>query len=148
MCIRDSDNVIRLHETMTARGAVFMVFEYMEHDLHGLLVHGVTFSDAHRKSITKQLLRGLAYLHHRSVLHRDLKGSNLLLNNQGTLKIADFGLARTFYKRRMGDYTNRVVTLWYRPPELLLGATQYGSEVDAWGAVSYTHLTLPTNREV
>lgn len=128
------DNVIRLHETMTARGAVFMVFEYMEHDLHGLLVHGVTFSDAHRKSITKQLLRGLAYLHHRSVLHRDLKGSNLLLNNQGTLKIADFGLARTFYKRRMGDYTNRVVTLWYRPPELLLGATQYGSEVDAWGA--------------
>ena len=100
-----------------------------------MLVHPeVTFTDAHRKSLASQLLQGLAYLHRRAVLHRDLKGSNLLLNNAGTLKIADFGLARTYYKRHRGDYTNRVVTLWYRPPELLLGATQYGPEVDTWGA--------------
>lgn len=130
------ENVIRLHETMTSRtGSVYMVFEYMEHDLNGLLVHPkVSFTQAHIKSLAQQLLRGLAYLHHRAVLHRDLKGSNLLLNRQGILKIADFGLARTYYKRKTGDYTNRVVTLWYRPPELLLGATQYGAEVDAWGA--------------
>ncbi|WFD48849.1 [pyruvate dehydrogenase (acetyl-transferring)] kinase [Malassezia furfur] len=130
------ENVIRLQEIMTSRaGSVYMVFEYMEHDLNGVLVHPeVTFTDAHRKSLASQLLQGLAYLHRRAVLHRDLKGSNLLLNNAGTLKIADFGLARTYYKRHRGDYTNRVVTLWYRPPELLLGATQYGPEVDTWGA--------------
>lgn len=130
------ENVIRMHETMTSRaGSVYMVFEYMEHDLNGILVHpDVSFTPAHIKSLTEQLLRGLAYLHERGVLHRDLKGSNLLLNSQGTLKIADFGLARTFYKHKAGDYTNRVVTLWYRPPELLLGATHYGAEVDSWGA--------------
>ena len=130
------ENVIRLHETMTSRtGSVYMVFEYMEHDLNGILVHPqVRFTDAHRKSLVAQLLRGLEYLHQRSVLHRDLKGSNLLLNNDGILKLADFGLARTYAKRQAGDYTNRVVTLWYRPPELLLGATQYGPEVDVWGA--------------
>lgn len=130
------ENVIRLHETMTSRtGSVYMVFEYMEHDLNGILVHPeVQFTDAHRKSLVAQLLRGLEYLHQRSVLHRDLKGSNLLLNNEGVLKLADFGLARSYAKRQAGDYTNRVVTLWYRPPELLLGATQYGPEVDVWGA--------------
>ncbi|WFD37228.1 [pyruvate dehydrogenase (acetyl-transferring)] kinase [Malassezia japonica] len=130
------ENVIRLHEIMTSRtGSVYMVFEYMEHDLNGILVHpDVAFTPAHKKSLAAQLLQGLAYLHKRAVLHRDLKGSNLLLNNAGILKIADFGLARTYYKRHQGDYTNRVVTLWYRPPELLLGATQYGPEVDMWGA--------------
>lgn len=129
-------NVIRLHETMTSRtGSVYMVFEYMEHDLHGILVHPeVQFLESHRKSLASQLLHGLAYLHQRAVLHRDLKCSNLLLNNDGVLKLADFGLARTYSKRHAGDYTNRVVTLWYRPPELLLGATQYGPEIDMWGA--------------
>ncbi|CAO1622276.1 unnamed protein product [Parajaminaea phylloscopi] len=130
-------NVVRLHEMMTTsvRGSVYMVFEYLEHDLNGVLHHpDVKFSPAHLKSLSSQLLTGLDYLHQKSVLHRDLKGSNILLNNAGQLKLADFGLARLFAKRRQGDYTNRVVTLWYRPPELLLGATRYGSEVDAWGA--------------
>lgn len=61
-------------------------------------------------------------------------GSNLLLDKKGNLKIADFGLARILDQRRNRDYTNRVITLWYRPPELLLGATNYGNEVDLWGA--------------
>ncbi|WFD34257.1 [pyruvate dehydrogenase (acetyl-transferring)] kinase [Malassezia cuniculi] len=130
------ENVVRLHELMTSRtGSVYMVFEYVEHDLNGVLAHPeVQFSHAHIKSLAAQLLSGLAFLHQRSVLHRDLKGSNLLLSNAGTLKLADFGLARTYHKRRKGDYTNRVVTLWYRPPELLLGATHYGPAVDTWGA--------------
>lgn len=130
-------NVVRLHEMMTTsiRGSVYMVFEYMEHDLNGVLHHpDIRFTPAHLKSLSGQLLAGLDHLHQRSVLHRDLKGSNILLNNAGQLKLADFGLARLYAKRRQADYTNRVVTLWYRPPELLLGATQYGSEVDAWGA--------------
>ncbi|SNX86523.1 related to CTK1 - carboxy-terminal domain (CTD) kinase, alpha subunit [Melanopsichium pennsylvanicum] len=129
------ENVVRLHEMMVTRGSIYMVFEYMEHDLNGILAHPqVKFSEAHLKSLASQLLSGLDYLHRKAVLHRDLKGSNLLLNNQGRLKIADFGLARYYAKRRQGDYTNRVVTLWYRPLELLFGATQYGSEVDMWGA--------------
>ncbi|KAJ1025932.1 hypothetical protein NDA16_002558 [Ustilago loliicola] len=129
------ENVVRLHEMMVTRGSIYMVFEYMEHDLNGILAHPqVQFSDAHLKSLAQQLFSGLDYLHRKAVLHRDLKGSNLLLNNQGRLKLADFGLARFYAKRRQGDYTNRVVTLWYRPPELLFGETQYGSEVDMWGA--------------
>lgn len=113
-----------------------MVFEYMEHDLNGVLNHpNIHFAPCHLKSLAAQLLEGLEYLHHKSVLHRDLKGSNILLNNAGLLKLADFGLARLYSKRKLeSDYTNRVVTLWYRPPELLLGQTRYNDRIDVWGA--------------
>ncbi|KAK0561188.1 kinase subunit of RNA polymerase II carboxy-terminal domain kinase I [Tilletia horrida] len=128
-------NIVRLLEMIVTKGSYYMVFEYMEHDLNGVLSHpNIDFTQAHLKSLAQQLLLGLEYLHRKSVLHRDLKGSNLLLNNAGQLKVADFGLARLYMKRRKGNYTNRVVTLWYRSPELLLGATQYGPEVDMWGA--------------
>ncbi|KAH0932408.1 hypothetical protein HID58_009525 [Brassica napus] len=87
------------------------------------------------KCFMKQLLSGLEHCHSRGVLHRDIKGSNLLIDNNGILKIADFGLA-TFYdpKQKKQTMTSRVVTLWYRPPELLLGATNYGTGVDLWSA--------------
>lgn len=112
-----------------------MVFEYMDHDLRGVLSQTqFTFSDAHLKSLCQQMLQGLSYLHRKSVIHRDIKGSNILLNNQGIVKLADFGLARFYQKRRRADYTNRVITLFYRPPELLLGTTVYGPEVDMWSA--------------
>jgi CTD kinase subunit alpha len=112
-----------------------MVFEYMDHDLTGVLHHPqIQFSPGHTKSLMAQLLRGLGYLHRRGVLHRDLKGSNILLNKSGELKIADFGLARFYAQHRRNDYTNRVITQWYKPPELLFGATAYGSEVDMWSA--------------
>ena len=112
-----------------------MVFEYMDHDLTGVLSQSqFTFSDAHLKSLCHQMLAGLAYLHHKGVIHRDIKGSNILINRRGELKLADFGLARFYQKRRRTDYTNRVITLWYRPPELLFGATVYGPEVDMWSA--------------
>ncbi|KAH6914873.1 CMGC/CDK/CRK7 protein kinase [Coprinopsis sp. MPI-PUGE-AT-0042] len=128
-------NVVRLYEMMVAKGSVFMVFEYMDHDLTGILSQTqFKFSDAHLKSLCHQMLAGLAYLHHKGVIHRDIKGSNILLNNKGELKLADFGLARFYQKRRRTDYTNRVITLWYRPPELLFGATVYGAEVDMWSA--------------
>ncbi|CAO3656037.1 unnamed protein product [Mucor hiemalis] len=127
------DRIVQLQEIMVAKGSVYMVLEYMDHDLSGILGHpNFNFEPAHAKSLTKQMLEGLAYLHHMGILHRDIKGSNLLINNKGELKIADFGLARVFEKRRAHDYTNRVITLWYRPPELLLGATAYGPAVDIW----------------
>ncbi|KAF9222000.1 Pkinase-domain-containing protein [Gyrodon lividus] len=128
-------NVVRLYEMMVSNGSVFMVFEYMDHDLTGVLSQTqFSFSEANLKSLCSQMLAGLAYLHHKGVIHRDIKGSNILINNRGELKLADFGLARFYQKRRRSDYTNRVITLWYRPPELLFGATVYGPEVDMWSA--------------
>ncbi|KAG0323624.1 kinase subunit of RNA polymerase II carboxy-terminal domain kinase I [Dissophora globulifera] len=128
-------HVVSLKELMVSKGAVYMVFEYMDYDLTGILAHPeLKFRPEHIKCLMKQLLEGLGFLHHKGVLHRDIKGSNLLVNKLGELKLADFGLARMFQKKTKRDYTNRVITLWYRPPELILGATTYGPEVDMWSA--------------
>ncbi|KAI9731895.1 MAG: kinase subunit of RNA polymerase II carboxy-terminal domain kinase I [Cirrosporium novae-zelandiae] len=129
------DNIVRLHEVMVEHNECFMVFEYLSHDLTGLINHP-TFSltPAHKKDLAKQLFEGLDYLHRRGVLHRDIKAANILISSNGQLKLADFGLARFFAKRRQQDYTNRVVTIWYRSPELLLGETKYGPTVDIWAA--------------
>lgn len=81
-----------------------------------------------------QLFSGLEHCHNRHVLHRDIKGSNILIDNDGILKIADFGLASLFDPNHKHPMTSRVVTLWYRPPELLLGATEYSVGVDLWSA--------------
>ncbi|MBA0685191.1 hypothetical protein Goari_026728, partial [Gossypium aridum] len=113
--------------------SLYLVFDYMEHDLAGLTASpGVKFTEPQVKCFMKQLLSGLEHCHKQGVLHRDIKCSNLLINNEGILKIADFGLA-AFYEQKQ-PLTNRVITLWYRPPELLLGTTYYGVGVDLWSA--------------
>jgi CTD kinase subunit alpha len=107
----------------------------LSHDLTGLLNHPTfQLDDGQKKYLAAQLFKGLDYLHHRGVLHRDIKAANILISNTGQLKLADFGLARFYQKRGTHDYTNRVVTIWYRCPELLLGETQYGPAVDIWSA--------------
>ncbi|XP_043705965.1 cyclin-dependent kinase G-2 isoform X2 [Telopea speciosissima] len=112
--------------------SIFMVMEYMEHDLKGLMeTMKQPFSQSEVKCLMLQLLEGVKYLHDNWVLHRDLKTSNLLLNNRGELKICDFGLARQ-YGSPLKPYTHLVVTLWYRAPELLLGAKLYSTAVDMW----------------
>ncbi|KAL8997732.1 MAG: hypothetical protein Q9169_003061 [Polycauliona sp. 2 TL-2023] len=129
------DNVVCLHEVMVENNDCFMVFEYLSHDLTGLLNHPTFKLDhSHKKHLAKQLFDGLNYLHRRGVLHRDIKAANILISNTGLLKLADFGLARFYSKNGHPDYTNRVITIWYRSPELLLGETQYGPAVDIWSA--------------
>ncbi|KAK7313020.1 hypothetical protein VNO77_37350 [Canavalia gladiata] len=131
----DHPNVIKLEGLVTSRMScsLYLVFEYMEHDLAGLASHpGLKFTEAQVKCYMQQLLCGLDHCHSRGVLHRDIKGSNLLIDNNGILKIADFGLASVFDPNQTQPLTSRVVTLWYRPPELLLGATNYGTSVDLW----------------
>ncbi|XP_070800530.1 cyclin-dependent kinase 12 isoform X2 [Pituophis catenifer annectens] len=115
------------------KGAFYLVFEYMDHDLMGLLESGlVHFSEDHIKSFMKQLMEGLDYCHEKNFLHRDIKCSNILLNNSGQIKLADFGLARLYNSEESRPYTNKVITLWYRPPELLLGEERYTPAIDVW----------------
>jgi len=128
-------NIVELQEVMVETNECFMVFEYLSHDLTGLLNHpNYTLDAAEKKHLAQQLFQGLDYLHTRGVLHRDIKAANILVSNEGILKLADFGLARFYAKHHQLDYTNRVITIWYRSPELLLGETQYGPAVDIWSA--------------
>ncbi|KAI2511992.1 protein kinase [Fragilaria crotonensis] len=133
------ENIVSLKEIVTSKEQggdfpknVFMVFEYLEYDLFGLLeTPEIRFTQDHIKSWSKQLLSGVHYMHKNKVIHRDLKASNLLVNKKGELKIADLGLARS-WNSDMKRLTNRVITLWYRPPELLLGCHEYTPKIDMW----------------
>ncbi|XP_057502998.1 probable serine/threonine-protein kinase At1g54610 [Actinidia eriantha] len=133
----DHPNVIKLEGLATSRMScsLYLVLEYMEHDLAGLAASPeIKFTTAQVKCYMNQLLSGLEHCHSRGVLHRDIKGSNLLIDNGGILKIADFGLATIVDPRHKHPLTSRVVTLWYRAPELLLGANDYGVGIDLWSA--------------
>ncbi|XP_050304343.1 cyclin-dependent kinase 12 isoform X2 [Anthonomus grandis grandis] len=137
-------NIVNLREIVTdkqdaldfrkEKGSFYLVFEYMDHDLMGLLESGmVDFNELNNACIMKQLLDGLNYCHKKNFLHRDIKCSNILMNNKGEVKLADFGLARLYNAEdRQRPYTNKVITLWYRPPELLLGEERYGPAIDIW----------------
>ena len=123
--ILNHKNIVCLKEIVTSKaseynhgkGSIYMVMEFADHDLCGLTDAGIRFTEAQIKCYMKQLLEGLAYCHKNRILHRDIKGSNLLITNEGQLKLADFGLARPFDDNNRA-YTNRVITLWYRcaPP--------------------------------
>ncbi|KAG2422961.1 hypothetical protein HXX76_015632 [Chlamydomonas incerta] len=117
---------------------LFLVFDFVDMDVHRLmqLYPALGANAALVKYLTYQLLCGLDYCHRRRVLHRDLKPQNLLVDvrcGANSLKIADFGLSRAFgVPVRL--LSPEVVTLWYRPPELLLGGRLYGTPVDMWSA--------------
>uniref|UniRef100_A0A914H1F0 Protein kinase domain-containing protein n=1 Tax=Globodera rostochiensis TaxID=31243 RepID=A0A914H1F0_GLORO len=113
----------------------YLVFTFCEHDLAGLLSNvQVKIRLVDIKTMMQHILRGLHKIHNSQILHRDMKAANVLITGDGVLKLADFGLARLMYKQPEYCYTNRVVTLWYRPPELLLGTRHYGPAIDIWGA--------------
>ena len=128
------ENIVNIKEIVigSSLDKIYVVMEYMEHELKDLMDNiNYKFKQSEIKSLVKQLLLGLDYLHSRFIMHRDLKTSNLLYNNKGILKICDFGLARKFYTS-LKVYTLPVVTLWYRAPELLLGWDKYSAAIDMW----------------
>ncbi|KAL3793063.1 hypothetical protein HJC23_003071 [Cyclotella cryptica] len=135
----------------SSRSGVFLIFEYAQHDLATLIdghykQHNCSpFRESEVKRLMLQLLRALSFLHSRHILHRDVKLSNLLYNHRGELRVADFGLARRVGGIHVRDkwftstdlnscLTPKVVSLWYRPPELLFGSEFYDMGVDNWGA--------------
>ncbi|KAL4226585.1 Cyclin-dependent kinase 17 [Mactra antiquata] len=126
-------NIVTLHDIVHTEKSLTLVFEYLEKDLKQYMDDcGNIMNMTNVKIFLYQLLRGLAYCHKRQVLHRDLKPQNLLINERGELKLADFGLARA-KSIPTKTYSNEVVTLWYRPPDVLLGSTEYGTPIDMWG---------------
>uniref|UniRef100_A0A671UEL1 Cyclin dependent kinase 17 n=1 Tax=Sparus aurata TaxID=8175 RepID=A0A671UEL1_SPAAU len=126
-------NIVTLHDIVHTDKSLTLVFEYLDKDLKQYMDDcGNILSMQNVKIFLYQILRGLAYCHRRKVLHRDLKPQNLLINDRGELKLADFGLARA-KSVPTKTYSNEVVTLWYRPPDVLLGSSEYSTQIDMWG---------------
>lgn len=130
------ENIVALHDVIHTENKLMLVFEYMDKDLKK---HMDSRGDRGQlepitiKSFMHQLLRGIAFCHENRVLHRDLKPQNLLINSRGQLKLGDFGLARAF-GIPVNTFSNEVVTLWYRAPDVLLGSRTYNTSIDIWSA--------------
>lgn len=129
-------NIVSLLDVFRNRNKLIMVFEYMDQDLKKFLSMQ-SMKGAIKPQLVRwlmyQLLKGIEYCHENRVLHRDLKPQNLLINNKLEVKVADFGLARSF-GIPVSAYSNEVVTLWYRAPDVLMGSQYYSTPIDIWSA--------------
>lgn len=130
-------HIVSVHEMVVGRDhdKVFMVMDYYDHDIKTCIAkHEGAFPQSVVKTFCKQLVSAIDHMHKHWFIHRDIKTSNLLYSSdRGKLAVCDFGLARR-YGDPVGEYTRNVVTLWYRAPELLMGATTYSTELDCWSA--------------
>ena len=127
------ENIVELREAFRRKGKLYLVFEYVEKNLLEILEQQPSGlpPELVRKYIY-QLCRAINWCHEHDVVHRDIKPENLLINPDHSLKLCDFGFARTVTAKNRGDLTDYVATRWYRAPELLLGDTGYGKSVDVW----------------
>jgi cyclin-dependent kinase 5 len=127
-------NIVRLTDVLHKNLKLTMVFEFIDQDLKKYFdVSGGIISPQIVKSFYYQLLQGLAFCHRNNILHRDLKPQNILISKKGELKLADFGLARAF-GIPVRIFSAEVVTLWYRSPDVLMGAQVYNTSIDMWSA--------------
>lgn len=130
------ENIVSLYDVIHTENKLMLVFEYMDKDLKKYMDSrggGGQLDYVTIKSFMHQILQGIQFCHKNRVLHRDLKPQNLLINNKGQLKLADFGLARAF-GIPVNTFSNEVVTLWYRAPDVLLGSRTYSTSIDIWSA--------------
>jgi len=125
-------NIVRLLNVFCKPSKLVLVFEFVEQDLKKLMRSSGRLSPSTIKNFTLQLLTAIEFCHSHRIIHRDLKPQNLLIDGKMRLKLADFGLSRAF-TLPVPKYTHEVVTVWYRPPEILLGAVHYSVPVDMWG---------------
>lgn len=126
-------NIVKLEDVLMQEKKLYLVFEFLSMDLKKYMdtLGSKQMNRQLIKSYTYQITQGILFCHERRILHRDLKPQNLLIDREGVIKIADFGLARAF-GIPIRVYTHEVVTLWYRAPEVLLGSPRYSCPVDIW----------------
>ncbi|XP_026333171.1 cyclin-dependent kinase 1 [Hyposmocoma kahamanoa] len=127
-------NIVKLEDVLMEESRLYLIFEFLSMDLKKYmdsLGQGKFMDPAVVKSYLYQINSAILYCHQRRILHRDLKPQNLLIDKTGIIKVADFGLGRTFGVP-VRVYTHEVVTLWYRAPEVLLGSQRYACPIDLW----------------
>ncbi|CAF1242675.1 unnamed protein product [Adineta steineri] len=127
-------SIVQLRDVILTDARLYLIFEYLAMDLKkyfDCLGENEDMDSALIQSYTYQIIDALLFCHCRRIIHRDLKPQNLLVDTKGIIKLADFGLARAF-SVPLRIYTHEVVTLWYRAPEVLLGASRYSCPVDVW----------------
>lgn len=132
--LNNHDNIVKLLDVHTSDNGrdIYLVFEYFPTDLQNVLRSTLKLEDKHYQYITYQLMKGLKYIHDAELIHRDIKPSNILINSSCKIKICDFGLCRSIVDCQGRHLTDYVATRWYRPPEILLGATMYDQTIDIW----------------
>ena len=124
--------IVNLLDLIHGEKKLYLVFEYMDHDLKKYLdLNNGPLNPQLVKSYLYQILSAIKYCHSKRILHRDLKPQNLLIDKEGIIKLADFGLARAF-SIPIKTLTHEILTLWYRAPEILLGQKEYSTPVDMW----------------
>ncbi|XP_070702260.1 mitogen-activated protein kinase 15 [Pempheris klunzingeri] len=134
----DHPNIVKLLNVIRAQNDkdIYLIFEYMDTDLHAVIKKGTLLKDIHKRYVIYQLLKAIKYLHSGNVIHRDQKPSNVLLDSDCVVKLCDFGLARSLNQVQEDSgnpaLTEYVATRWYRAPEILLGSTRYTKGVDMW----------------